>query len=163
MCPFRNYELQTPIKMPITSFVPRVLVIEDDPGIRSLLEEVLTSGGLKVRLETDGEFAVEAVRAFKPDVILLDIGLPGVHGMAVLDALQADDILCMVPVVMISAWRAESLIGRAFDNGAVDFLTKPFDMDELRASIYRVLKGERSPLLERHLDPPLEVPLAFSA
>jgi two-component system, cell cycle response regulator len=112
-----------------------VLVVEDDEAIRRLLGTVLESRGYEVHEVGDGRSALPAARACRPEVILLDVGLPGMDGFGVLELLKADEELCEVPVLMLTAWAEPALITKALDRGAHDCVRKPFDIHELAARV----------------------------
>jgi diguanylate cyclase (GGDEF)-like protein len=109
----------------------KVLVVEDDPAIRQLLQAVLVGAGHTVFEAADGHSALPAAHDTQPDVVLLDVGLPGIDGFEVLARLKADDGLRRVPVIMVTAWAEPVLVAKALDRGAHDFVRKPFDVDEL--------------------------------
>jgi two-component system KDP operon response regulator KdpE len=109
----------------------RILVVEDDDSIRLLLATVLEDRGHEVRLAGDGEEGLRAAHEARPDLVLLDLGLPGMHGTAVLDHLKADTQLTTVPVMVVSAWAEEITERDVRARGAADVMRKPFDIDEL--------------------------------
>jgi len=112
-----------------------VLVVEDDPGIRALLLAVLGLRGHAVHEVERGDEALDAVRAIRPDVISLDLGLPGLDGMSVLRELKSDRDLQDIPVVVVTAWDDPARISEASSLGAADYVCKPFDADALVARI----------------------------
>lgn len=120
-----------------------ILTVEDDPAIRSLIKSVLEVDGHTVCEAADGLRASGAARDCHPDVILLDIGLPGQDGFQVLDELKADEQLRSIPVLMVTAWADPELVARAMDRGAVGYIRKPFDITDLRDQVGQTLAGER--------------------
>ena len=108
-----------------------VLVVEDDAPIRMLLTELLQAGGLRVATLPDGERVLDVARESRPAAILLDIGLPGKHGLAVLDELKEQPDLEGIPVVVCSAWCDAGLVNRAMASGAFDYVNKPFTGDDV--------------------------------
>ena len=108
-----------------------VLVVEDDAPIRMLLSELLQAGGLRVATLPDGERVLDVAREARPAAILLDIGLPGKHGLAVLDELKEQPDLESIPVVVCSAWCDAGLVNRAMASGAFDYVNKPFAGDDV--------------------------------
>jgi two-component system cell cycle response regulator len=112
-----------------------VLVVEDDESIRRLLCAVLGARGYEVIEVGDGPSALPAARESRPDVVLLDVGLPGLDGFGVLELLKDDEELAAVPVLMVTAWAESDLIAKALDRGAHDYVRKPFDVDELGARV----------------------------
>ena len=115
-----------------------VLVVDDDPAARRLLAHHLTREGFRVEEAADGDAALRRAREGRPDVITLDVLMPGMDGWAVLTALKADPEVAAIPVVMLSVVD-EKHIGFAL--GAADYLTKPIAREQLVA----VLKKVRSP------------------
>lgn len=113
----------------------RVLVVEDDPSIRLLMREMLRSEGLEAIEAADGKAALAAAREHAPEVILLDIGLPGVDGLTVLRRLKSDPALAEIPVIMVTAWVEPEYVERAMEGGAHGYVRKPFDTGELVARV----------------------------
>ena len=121
----------------------RVLTVEDDAAIRQLIVSVLETDGHELFEAVDGLGALSVAQNCRPDVVLLDIGLPGQDGFAVLDELKADGDLREIPVLMVTAWADPELVGRAIDRGAAGYIRKPFDIDDLRSQVGQALGGER--------------------
>jgi DNA-binding response OmpR family regulator len=116
---------------------PLVLVVEDEPGIADVLMAYLHRDGLRSQLVTDGLAVMPAFRETRPDLVLLDIHLPGMDGMDVLKALRADSD---VPVIMVTA-RAEDLDKLlALRMGADDYVVKPYSPAEVVARVRAVLR-----------------------
>src|SRR3954447_21309123 len=107
-----------------------VLVVEDDHMIRMLMRAVLEDSGHAVVDVADGPSALPAARTTRPDVICLDIGLPGLDGFGVLGLLKDDPDLRDVPVLMVPAWNAPDYVARALDGGAHGYVRKPFQTAE---------------------------------
>jgi len=110
----------------------RVLAIEDEPDIRLLLEMILDRAGFESRLAPDGTTGLEVLRDWEPDVVVLDIGLPVIDGWEVLRRIREIGDL---PVLLLTAHGSDRDRQRGHEAGATDFLTKPFDRDELVARI----------------------------
>ena len=110
-----------------------VLVIDDDPDVRRLLEAALSAAGLSVELAADGETGLARAAAHPPDLILLDLHLPGMDGFAVLHALKAAEQTADIPVVAISGSPDLKATARArvLALGGADLIAKPFDMGQL--------------------------------
>ncbi len=124
--------------------VPTVLVVDDAPDILRLTRDYLEHAGFEVLTATDGSVAVRLARSRRPDLIVLDLGLPGLDGLDVARELRRDSI---VPIIMLTARTDESdkLIG--LELGADDYVTKPFSPKELVARVRAVLRradGARS-------------------
>lgn len=115
----------------------RVLVVDDEGPIRRALEINLSTRGFDVLLAATGEDALRLAASDHPDVVLLDLGLPGISGLDVIDGLRG---WSKVPIIVVSAREAESEKVRALDAGADDYVTKPFGMDELLARLRAALR-----------------------
>jgi DNA-binding response OmpR family regulator len=122
----------------------RVLVVEDDEAIRLLLQEALSSRGYEIFEAVDGLSAVPAALDCRPDAVLLDVGLPGMDGFAVLARLKEDEGLRDVPVLMVTAWADPVLVTKALDRGAADHLRKPFDLADLDRRLAAALDPPRA-------------------
>ena len=120
------------------------LVIEDEPHIARLLREILESQGHAVTEIEDGALAASAVRALRPDVVLLDIGLPNVHGLDVLEDVKGDPDTAHVPVIVVTAWWSADLSGRARAMGATAVIAKPFEIEEVRRAVDAALAGQQA-------------------
>ncbi len=116
----------------------RILVVEDDLSIARLLQLELTDRGAEVHLEHNGLDALAALETFRPDVVLLDILLPGMDGEHVLSRIRRSGT--SLPVIMITARDASRDKVRNLNTGADDYLTKPFDIEEVVARIGAVLR-----------------------
>ncbi len=115
-----------------------LLLVEDDPDIAEMLSAFFTLNGIQTALAVDGGKALEMVQSFKPDIIVLDVILPYMDGLSVLDTLRADSI--ETPVILLSKKDTveEKLAGFKF--GADDYVTKPFSPRELLARIQAILR-----------------------
>jgi DNA-binding response OmpR family regulator len=115
---------------------PLVLIVEDDPDVLLILRLNLEGAGCDTTLAADGDTALRRIDADKPDAVLLDLMLPIVDGWEVLAELTSRE--GAPPVVVCSARRSEHDMQRAMRLGAAAFLSKPFDLDQLVASILEV-------------------------
>jgi diguanylate cyclase (GGDEF)-like protein len=122
-----------------------VLVVEDDAPIRMLLTELLQAGGLRVATLPDGERVLDVARESRPAAIVLDIGLPGKHGLAVLDELKEQPDLESIPVVVCSAWCDAGLVNRAMASGAFDYVNKPFAGTEVVQRVRAAMSAAEPP------------------
>ena len=113
-----------------------ILVGDDDPSLRELIRAVLGSGYRFVEA-ADGREVLAVAHDVRPDLIVLDVMLPGLSGIEVLDALRADDELKETPVVVITAWSHTEV--DAWTAGADRFVSKPFDPDELSNAVEELL------------------------
>jgi DNA-binding response OmpR family regulator len=116
---------------------PRVLVVEDDEEIAQVLQRSLRLEGYEVRLAGDGPAALDAANAFNPDVVILDLGLPGLDGIDVARQLRREDD---VPILMLTARDALESRVAGLDAGADDYLIKPFERQELLARMRALLR-----------------------
>jgi DNA-binding response OmpR family regulator len=116
---------------------PRILVVDDDPDVRTLLRRMLSIEGYAVAEAADGPSALAQVGAFTPDLLLLDIMMPGQDGLDVLEELRRTSL---VPVILLTAKNDEADRVLGFRFGADDYVTKPFSTAELTARIAAVLR-----------------------
>src|SRR6476469_544157 len=103
-----------------------ILVVDDTPDNLRLLSTVLAGGGYEVRKALTGQMALMAAKTARPDLILLDINMPGMNGYEVCSQLKADEHTRDVPVIFISALDDVLDKVKGFDIGGVDYITKPF-------------------------------------
>jgi two-component system, OmpR family, KDP operon response regulator KdpE len=127
----------------------RILVVDDEQQIRRALDINLRAHGYEVRLAATGEEALIDVAANPPDLVLLDLGLPGIDGVDVIRGLRA---WTAIPIIVLSARERDSSKVEALDAGADDYVTKPFSITELlarvRASLRRHQPSPQEPLVE---------------
>ena len=112
-----------------------VLVVDDDALNRRLLTATLAKEGIRTTSATDGAQALDAIREDPPDVVLLDIEMPGIDGFEVLERIKGDETVRHLPVIMISGLCDTESVVRCLEIGADDFLPKPFDAAILRARV----------------------------
>ena len=115
----------------------RVLVVEDDDEIAQALQRSLRIEGYEVRVAGDGESALDAAAAFAPDMVILDLGLPGLDGIDVARGLRDRDD---VPILILTARDAVESRVEGLDSGADDYLVKPFERQELLARMRALLR-----------------------
>ena len=123
------------------SVTHRVLVVDDDRAIREALARALQLEGYAVVAATDGGAALEAIRAERPDVVVLDVMMPRIDGLTVVRVLRAEGDL--TPVLMLTARTETSDRVAGLDAGADDYLAKPFELDELLARLRALLRRAR--------------------
>ncbi len=127
----------------------RVLSIEDDEDIQELIRYNLTKEGYKVESAGSGEEGLKAARWAPPDIILLDLMLPGIDGFEVCKEVRAEENLKHIPILMLTAKGEEPDIVTGLELGADDYLTKPFSPRVLAARIKTILRrGKQAPAIE---------------
>jgi two-component system OmpR family response regulator len=136
--PTRTTGQQSPIPSRPDGSPARILVVDDEPNLAELLGRVLTAENCTVATALSGEQALRTARAFKPDAVILDIGLPDVGGLQVLSRLRADSP--HVCVVFLTARDAVEDRIAGLTAGADDYVTKPFSLEELLARVRGVLR-----------------------
>jgi two-component system KDP operon response regulator KdpE len=119
-----------------------VLVIEDDDEQRAVLVRELRSRGYRTQEAADGRTALERWQASRPDVVLLDLGLPDIDGLDVIRHMRRE---AMTPIVILSGRYAEREKVEALDRGADDYVTKPYGLDELHARLRVALRRGTGP------------------
>ena len=129
-----------PGELAVTS-KPIALVIDDDAGVRELMDRFLTKEGWQVVGAASGREGLERARVLRPDVITLDVMMPGMDGWAVLGQLKSEPELAAIPVVMLTIVDNKSL---GFTLGASDFLTKPVARERLLGAVGRYRRVEPS-------------------
>lgn len=115
----------------------RILVVDDEPQIRRIMRTTLTGAGYEVDDAKTGEESLEKIREFHPDLVLLDINMPGMSGLAACRAIRTDT---NVAIIMLTVRNSEADKVEALDAGADDFVTKPFSTPELLARIRAALR-----------------------
>jgi two-component system response regulator MprA len=116
---------------------PRVLVVEDDEDIALVVQRMLRAEGYETRVAADGDAALEDARGFLPDLVILDLGLPGRDGIEVARELRGRDDM---PILILTARDAVESRVEGLDSGADDYLVKPFDRQELLARLRAMLR-----------------------
>jgi len=119
----------------------RVLVIEDSPSVRRLIEVCLRVLDVDVSSAIDGIEGLAEIRATDPDVVVLDIGLPGLDGWEVLSRLRENPDSAEVKVLILTAHAQPEMADRAAKGGADAFMTKPFRPIDLRVQVEKLLAG----------------------
>ncbi len=125
----------------------RILIIEDDEGIVRVLRRALAYEGYQVETALDGESGLQRARDWRPDLMILDLMLPGMDGLEVTQRLRTEG---NIPILMLTAKDTINDRVLGLDAGADDYMTKPFDLDELLARVRALLRRtqlERAPVL----------------
>lgn len=121
----------------------RVLVVDDEPEITEIVETFLAESGYQVVVENSPAEAVGRAREFKPDVILLDIMMPGVDGYSVCEEIKADPEFANTPVIFLTGKDRTDDMGRSFRSGGDMFIKKPFSCERLLEIVNIVLLSTR--------------------
>jgi DNA-binding response OmpR family regulator/HPt (histidine-containing phosphotransfer) domain-containing protein len=119
---------------------PRLVLVDDDEPFLRHLGRHFAERGYHAYLVADSNRAVEAIRREQPDLVTLDIMMPEPDGLAILETLKRDPELAAIPVIMVSGKGEEESLVQAFDQGASDYLVKPFRFPELDARVHKVLR-----------------------
>ena len=135
-----------------------ILIVDDEPGGRETLESILEPEGYYLVLAENGYQAIEQAKAVLPDVILLDVMMPGMNGFEVCRRIRSEKELAEVPILFLTALDDRQSLLNGLEAGADDFISKPFDRYELRARLlgitrlnrYRKLMTERKKLEDAH-------------
>ena len=117
----------------------RVFLLDDDELIVSVLAKALKKEGYEMYAETETDSVINKVRSWAPDIVVLDITMPGRSGMDILQEIRSSEI--NTQVVMLTADDTEETAARAMNLGAVDYVTKPFNMDEVKIVISNIIEG----------------------
>lgn len=121
----------------------RVLLVEDDRDLVDFLQHMLESEKYQVLVSMDGEDALQKARAERPDVILLDVLLPKMHGFEVCQRLRQDPGTCLIPIIMVTSLTAIKDRLTGFKLGADEYISKPFEPIELLARVERLIERTR--------------------
>ncbi|MCD6430128.1 MAG: response regulator [Deltaproteobacteria bacterium] len=125
-----------------------IVVVEDEVDIREVLIYNLEREGYQVFGEADGKRGLEIIREKTPDLVLLDLMLPGLDGLQICRSLKADSETSSIPIVMVTARGEESDIVLGLELGADDYIAKPFSPRELIARVRAVLRRRTSPSID---------------
>jgi DNA-binding response OmpR family regulator len=140
-----NHAAIIPSLLTGTSRPTRILVADDDPVILRLLQVNFNLEGYEVYTATRGEEALEKAKEHLPDIILLDVMMPGVDGWEVCRRLKEDHATAAIPVIFLSARAQDQDRRRGYELGVVAYVTKPFDPGELIEVVQRSLSGTPEP------------------
>lgn len=122
--------------------VPTILICDDEPSLRELMR-VSLNAEYSFAEATDAAEAIELADRIRPDLVLVDVMMPGGSGLAVIESLRSHPELSDTPVVVVSAFAADSDRLAAHDAGATGFLRKPFDPEELASLVEELLASRR--------------------
>ena len=119
----------------------KVVVVNDEEDILRLVADRLEFYGLEVRTARDGRDGVERVEQERPDLVLLDVWMPGMDGLEALAVIRAN--YPQLPVLMVSASAEQEVVEECLKQGATDYLIKPFEPAELQGKVFKLLGEER--------------------
>ena len=122
---------------------PVLLMVEDDEFTHQLVAVTLASQDVEVLFESDGANAIDRIREVRPDLVLMDVMLPGRDGVELTQGLKSDPELASIPVVMVTGEARREILLRSMEAGAVDFIVKPFTPDALVSKLARFLPSLR--------------------
>jgi len=136
-----------------------ILIVDDDPAGRHTLESILDGQGYQLEMAENGLQALEKAEKCLPDVILLDVMMPGMDGFEVCQRIRNNPLLAEIPIIMLTALDDRKSLLDGLESGADDYITKPYDRHELRARLigitrlnrYRKLLDDRTNLEQAHL------------
>lgn len=116
----------------------RVLIVDDQKGVRRLLEELFKKEGYEVNVAVDGKDSIEKVKAYTPDVILMDMKMPNMNGLEASEEIIKYDHT--IPIIMMTAYGEMEVVQKALEAGVKKYITKPFDIIDLRNLVREVLE-----------------------
>ena len=121
----------------------RVLIVDDNQEDRALLMDFLGLQGCRVYLACDGQDGIGKATAIVPDLILLDVNMAGCDGMTACRLLKANPVTCAIPVIFLTASSRPEERVRGLEAGAIDYVVKPFDLDEIRLRLVVHIRANR--------------------
>lgn len=116
----------------------RVLVVDDQKGVRRLLEELFKKEGYEVNVAVDGRDSIEKVKANTPDIVLMDMKMPNMNGLEASEEIIKYDR--NIPIIMMTAYGEIEIVQKALEVGVKKYITKPFDIIDLRNLVREVLE-----------------------
>ena len=123
-----------------TATTPLVLVVEDEPAIASILTAYLERDGLRSRMASDGQEALQLFRLLRPDLVLLDIHLPGMDGLSVVREMKTDERTNRIPILALTAHAMRGDKDRFLEAGCDGYISKPIDVKTFLSSIEQFMK-----------------------
>ena len=121
-----DHQMKAETKRQNQEIKKKILIVEDDPTLLKLESVLLASRGYEVECVGDGQTALDTVATMKPDLLLLDIMLPGIDGLEVCRQIKANEATCHIPVIMLTAKKSNEDLVKGEQAGADGYLTKPF-------------------------------------
>lgn len=136
-----DFSAEMALEMGLMTAKARILIADDEPHIRRILQFLLEQEGFEVAMAEDGKKALEIMPGFQPDLVLLDVMMPRMDGFAVLEQIRSDFKTKALPVIMLTAKGDESDKVRGLRTGANDYILKPFSHDELLLRVSNLLEN----------------------
>jgi CheY-like chemotaxis protein len=122
---------------------PKIMIVDDDPTNIEIVTEILEDS-YEIKSVYSGEEALEEIYSFKPDIVLLDIMMPGIDGYEVCKIIRADERIKDITVLLVSAKAMAKEMKKGFEVGADDYITKPFEHDDLELQIAKHVKNRQT-------------------
>ena len=143
----RELAASAPAPPAVAANLPVVLVVDDDEMVRKLVGAILKEEPYRLVCVGSAQEAMAALRTVRPDVILMDIEMPGMDGMQATRQIKADPRFADVPVIMITGHSGSDTVRNSFRSGAADFIVKPFDREKMIAKVAAAAGREVAPCL----------------
>ena len=118
----------------------KVLVVDDDPDMREVLERILETENLTVHTAVDGQDALQKTVAIKPDLILLDINMPHLDGLTLCQKIRTGPETQNIPIIIVTGHSSRGRLEQCMEAGADDYLAKPFKMEELVMRVHAIFR-----------------------
>jgi len=131
-------------KQPVNDMPPRVLIVDDEENILISLNFLMTQAGYVVQTASTGEIAIEQLANFQPDLMLLDVMLPGIDGFAVLQHIRQTPELSHIQIIMVTAKGRDVEVAKGLTLGADAYITKPFSTKALLTEVQTHLSKGRT-------------------
>ena len=119
----------------------KILVVDDEPDLLELVRDTLEMAGYTVITASDGEEGLKSISEDSPDLVILDIKMPKIDGMEVLETVRKNPLLNELPIIMLTSLKGESMIKEAKEIGANDYIVKPFNQIDLLNRVKRVISS----------------------
>lgn len=119
--------------------MPKILIAEDDPAIRDLLSQVLRLEGYAIEAHAEGSGALASLKGVAPDAVVLDLMMPNVDGLELLNHIRSEPSTSTLPVVILTAKADDATTWAGWSGGCDYYMTKPFEPEELVATLQRLL------------------------
>lgn len=125
--------------------MPTILYADDDPENRELMHTIFAGENITLLEAIDGHYALEMIKKYRPDLLLLDLFMPRIDGFGVMKAVKANSTIAYLPIIVLSAWPTGDNRKRAEEYGAIDFIAKPYDPNCLIRIVHKHLSLLKMP------------------